>query len=182
MVSKIVSRVWIVIVMLAFCAGMPLASAAPEHEFVGSNKCAICHKKPEQGEQMRIWKESAHAKAIETLSTPAAKEAAAKLGISDPATSGKCLKCHSTAYYFTEGQVSSVIPVAEGVSCESCHGPGKDYMKKSIMESREESVKNGLVVPDEKTCTQCHNSESPTFKGFNYAEMWEKIKHPVPAK
>jgi len=40
----------------------------------------------------------------------------------------------------------------------------------------------GLVIPDEKTCTTCHNSESPTFKSFDFKTMWPKIAHPNPAK
>jgi hypothetical protein len=30
---------------------------------------------------------------------------------------------------------------------------------------------------DPKMCEKCHNSESPTFKGFKMAEMWAKIEH-----
>lgn len=160
--------------------GVRPALAQFEHEFVGAAKCAICHKKPEQGEQFRIWQESKHAKAFETLGTPEAKEQAAKLGIENPQTSGKCLKCHSTAYGFTEAMVTDAIPAEESVSCESCHGPGKDYMKKSVMEDPDAAIEAGLVIPDEKTCQKCHNAEAPTFKGFNFAEYWEKIKHPVP--
>ena len=158
----------------------PFFSDSWAAEFTGAKKCALCHKKPEQGEQMKIWENSSHAKAFQTLGTPEAKEAGAKLGISDPQTSGKCLKCHSTAYHFTEERVSQVIPVEEGVSCESCHGPGKDYMTKTIMQDRAKAVEKGLIIPDEQTCLKCHNQESPTFKPFNFAERWEKIKHPRP--
>ena len=38
----------------------------------------------------------------------------------------------------------------------------------------------GMVVPNEKTCTTCHNEESPTFKGFDFATYNEKIAHPNP--
>ena len=156
------------------------ATAAPDHDFIGASKCAICHKKPEQGEQFVLWQKSMHAKAFETLGTPEAKATAAKLGIDDPQTSGKCLKCHSTAYGFSEAKISDAIPVEEGVSCESCHGPGKDYMKKSVMEDREAAIEAGLVIPNESTCQKCHNQENPNFKPFDYNERWEKIKHPIP--
>lgn len=157
--------------------------AAPlEHEFVGVKKCAMCHKKPDQGEQFAIWEQSKHARAYEVLGTPAAKETAAKLGIADPQTSGKCLKCHSTAYYFTEAKVTEAIPVEEAISCESCHAPGKDYMKKSVMEDKAQAISLGLIIPDEQTCRKCHNPESPSFKSFDYKESFEKIKHPVPKK
>ena len=38
----------------------------------------------------------------------------------------------------------------------------------------------GLVAPDEKLCTGCHNEESPTFEGFDYEKMLKKIAHPIP--
>jgi hypothetical protein len=152
----------------------------PKHEFIGAAKCAICHKKTEQGEQYLKWQESKHSRAFEILGTPEAKAAAAKRGIDDPQTSGACLKCHSTAYWFSEARVTDKIEVEEGVSCETCHGPGKDYMKKSVMKDREASVKAGLIIPTEKTCLQCHNEESPDFHGFDYEEYQKKIDHPVP--
>lgn len=167
-------------ILIAGYAVPGYAADAPAHEFIGAQKCSLCHKKPEQGEQYRIWQESKHAKAFETLGTPEAKVAAEKLGISDPQTSGKCLKCHSTAYWFSESKVSDAIAVEEGVSCESCHGPGKDYFKKSIMEDKNAAIENGLIIPNEATCVKCHNPESPSYKSFNFKERWEQIKHLIP--
>ena len=174
---------FILLLFALFCA-VPGASAepAPEHEFAGAKKCSLCHKTEKHGEQFPKWQSGPHARAFETLGTPEAKEVAAKMGIEDPQQSGKCLKCHSTAYYFSEERVSDAIAVEESVSCESCHGPGKDYMKKSIMEDREKAVESGLQIAGEQTCARCHNEESPTFKPFDFAERWEKIKHPVPNK
>jgi hypothetical protein len=48
------------------------------------------------------------------------------------------------------------------------------------MKDRQAAIKAGLVIPDEKTCVKCHNSESPLFKSFVYKDMWAKIAHPVP--
>jgi formate-dependent nitrite reductase cytochrome c552 subunit len=169
------------IVMSAFMISKAYAEDA-QHEFVGVKKCAMCHKKEDQGAQSVIWEGSKHSKAYETLGTPAAKEVAAKLGIADPQTSGKCLKCHSTAYGFTENKVTEAIPVEEGVSCESCHGAGKDYMKKSVMEDKQQAIANGLIIPNEQVCSKCHNPESPSFKSFEFKERWEEIKHPIPQK
>ncbi len=166
--------------MLPMSLTTEVLAAPSEHEFVGAKKCAMCHKKPEQGEQMRIWEESKHAKAFETLGTAAAKEAGAKRGVDDPQTSGKCLKCHSTAYGFSEQKITEVITPEEGVSCESCHAAGKDYMKKSVMEDKAQAIANGLIIPDEQICLKCHNPESPSYKSFDFKEYWEKIKHPKP--
>jgi hypothetical protein len=50
------------------------------------------------------------------------------------------------------------------------------------MKDKQKAIDNGLIIHTEKEafCTTCHNSESPTFKSFNYDEMWAKIQHPDP--
>ncbi|OGW82230.1 MAG: hypothetical protein A3G33_10500 [Omnitrophica bacterium RIFCSPLOWO2_12_FULL_44_17] len=159
---------------------IPSLSAEPAHEYTGAKKCSMCHKTPVQGEQYAKWQASKHAKAFETLGTPAAKEAGAKLGVTDPQTDGKCLKCHSAAYGGTTAKVTEAIAVEEGVSCESCHGGGKDYMKMTVMKDKDAAIAAGLMIPNEKTCLGCHNEESPTYKPFNYAERVEAIKHAKP--
>jgi hypothetical protein len=164
---------------VAFGATIALAGGDPAN-LVGTKMCGICHKKEDTGNQLGNWEKSPHAKAFATLGTPEAKEAAKKLGIDDPQKSGKCLKCHSTAYWFSEKIATEKIKPEEGVTCESCHGAGKDYKSKSVMENREKSIAAGMVYPATKSCTQCHNAESPTFKGFDEAKYAEKVAHPNP--
>jgi hypothetical protein len=92
------------------------------------------------------------------------------------------LKCHSTAYFFTEEVKTEKIKVEDGVTCESCHGAGKKYMAKSTMEDLEKAKAGGLVHPATQSCTKCHNQESPTFKGFDEKKYVEQIAHPNPQK
>ena len=163
-------------------------------KLISVKRCAMCHKKDDKGNQYAKWQSMMHSKAYELLGTEEAKAVAAELGIDDPQASGKCLKCHSTAYYFTESLQTEEVTLENGVSCQSCHGPGDDYKKKSIMESLEESIANGMVYPaKEKSCTLCHNDTSPTWKpdrytlpdgtktGFDVEQAYEKIKHERPA-
>jgi hypothetical protein len=168
------------LISLGIATATVTANPPDPANYIGAKMCGVCHKADATGNQLAKWQASPHAKAYETLGTPAAKEIAQKLGIDDPQKSGKCLKCHSTAYNFTELVATEKIKVEEGVSCESCHGPGKKYMPKAIMEDREKSIANGLIYPATKTCTLCHNSESPTFKGFDEKAFVEKIAHPNP--
>ena len=173
---------------------MPCSAQDPDPAlYVGVKMCGICHKKEENGNALGIWEKGPHARAFEMLGKGRAKAAAAKLGIEDPQKSGKCLKCHSTAYNFTEKVSVEKLKVEDGVQCESCHGPGKNYMKKSVMQNHAEAVKNGMIHPAlEKSCTKCHNAESPTWNperyttkdgkkvGFDPVQAYEKIKHPDP--
>lgn len=160
--------------------------------FVGMKSCGMCHRAAATGDQLTVWKGSAHAKAFERLATPEAKAVGAKLGIADPQASGKCLKCHSTAYNFGEAVATEKITPQEGVTCESCHGPGKGYMAKAVMESREKSIAGGMIHPASQVCASCHNDQNPTWKpdryttkdgkkvGFDFDQAFAKIKHDDP--
>ena len=154
----------------------------PTPEYVGAKTCAgFCHKTSKQGEQFRIWEESAHAKAYATLATDKAKEIAKAKGIADPQKSDACLKCHVTAHGVSEDLLTAKFSHEEGVGCESCHGPGSLYKKRSVMKDREKAMALGMVIPDAETCKQCHNEESPTYKPFDYEERWKQIAHPIPS-
>ena len=161
-------------------AGRTYAADRDATNYVGVNMCGICHKHDASGSQLAKWKASPHANAFATLGTPAALEIAKKLSIDDPQKSGKCLKCHSTAYNFTEAVATEKIKTEDGVTCESCHGPGKKYMSKSTMEDHAKAVEAGMIFPATLSCKLCHNPESPNFKGFDEKAMVEKIAHPDP--
>lgn len=172
----------VVLIFVATFAIMPDSVAAERDpaNYVGPMMCGICHKSQDTGDAFGKWQASPHAKAFETLGTPAAKELGKKLGIDDPQKSGKCLKCHSTAYNFTESIATEKIKPELGVTCESCHGPGKGYMPKSTMEDRAKSIAGGMIFPATQSCTLCHNPQAPNFKGFDETAMFAKIAHPDP--
>lgn len=174
-------------------AGSSLAAAPDPANLVGSAKCGMCHRKPDTGDQLGKWKASAHAMAFEVLASPEAKEVAAKLKIADAQKDGTCLSCHATANFFTEKAASTVVTTAEGVSCESCHGPGKGYMAMATMKDKAKATAAGLQ--DAKAaCVKCHNDKNPTWKadrytlkdgkkvGFDYDQAYALIKHGNPAK
>jgi hypothetical protein len=169
------SKNLILIICLLFIGSSALY--AQEFEYVGAAKCKICHNKPATGQQYKIWSESLHAKAMASLSNEKSLAYAKEHGIADPAKEPKCLKCHSTAGSIKESQ-NAGITVAEGVSCESCHGPGSAYKTNTIMKDQALSIKNGLIIPDQKLCEKCHNKDNPFYKPFNYEEKKAKIAHP----
>jgi hypothetical protein len=172
---------WMVVSLLVLPTLVQGQDETPKPQYVGSMTCAkICHKTSKQGEQLRIWQESSHAKAWETLAGEKALAIAKEKGIADPQKSDQCVKCHTTAHGAAADLLDAKFSHEEGVGCESCHGPGSLYKKRSVMKDRDAAVAAGLLLPDEKTCVKCHNAESPTFKPFNYEERMKMIAHAKP--
>jgi hypothetical protein len=150
--------------------------------YVGAEKCKPCHRSKAKGDQYGAWESKKHSKAYETLASEESIAVAKELGIEDPQKSDKCLKCHVTAYGVEKERLGPKFDMALGVQCESCHGPGSDYSKLSVMKDYEASVAAGLTVIDESTCKTCHNEESPTYQEFVYKEAYAKIAHENPQK
>ncbi len=148
-----------------------------QNKYVGAAKCKMCHMS--KGKQYPIWSESKHSKAFELLKGEAALKIGKTKNVASPSTDAKCLKCHSTGGSI-DASLNAGITKEEGVSCETCHGAGSNYKTPAIMKVKADAAKNGLLTANEKTCTKCHNAESPTFKGFNYATALAKISHKNP--
>jgi cytochrome c peroxidase len=169
--------------ILMICIAILLGNIvnAQNFKYIGAAKCKTCHNKPATGDQYAKWLKDPHSQAIKTLSNKESLDYAKKNGIADPAKEAKCLKCHST-FDRVDAKLRATITQAEGVSCETCHGPGSMYKTPALMKNREQALKNGLILPNEKLCVGCHNKENPFHKEFNYKTFSEKIAHPNPAK
>ena len=169
--------------VLAFGSLLRAAEADPTtHSFVGAEKCKMCHNSQAKGAQFTKWAGSRHARAYATLATEEAKKIGAVKGIPDPQKAPECLRCHVTGHCAPADRLVDKYKVGDGVSCESCHGPGGDYWKMDVMKNRSKATAAGLILPTESTCTTCHNAESPNFQGFAFAEMNATIAHPNPQK
>jgi len=174
-----------VIFLVLFLASSSTKSQS-SYKYVGVNSCvSACHKGDSKGRQLEIWQDSKHSKAYTSLQTPEADKIAQDKGFTTPAAeTPACLKCHVLGKDIVEAELEAAFDKTQGVQCETCHGPGSEYKKLTIMKDKQKAIENGLIVHSEKEafCTTCHNSDSPTFKGFNYDEMWAKIQHPNPNK
>ncbi len=158
--------------VMTLLAGMVLAVTASaanaqtnwdQSKMVGPDKCGECHKS-----SVEVWKGTHHYNTFTDM--PRSKEArdiANAMGIKRIKADSLCLDCHFT--------VVNNEPVA-GISCESCHSPGKDWMKlhsgysgkKKETESKAEaadrwakSVRAGMIRPANtyaiaKNCYNCH--------------------------
>ncbi len=132
--------------------------AFPQGPTVGAAACASCHKA-----EHKSWKKDPHAGAMAALSEPDRARV-------------ECVTCHATA-------TASGIPpktldgyrVDEGVSCESCHGPGGDHV---AAPSKDNIVGLGESCPEcviESICTSCH---TPAWDpAWNLKERLPAAKH-----
>jgi hypothetical protein len=159
-------------------------AATPSFNYVGSAKCKMCHMTAKSGAQFKLWQESRHSKAFETLSTPKAEEVAKAKGLTVPAAQApECLACHVTAHG-KAAEMRGGVTDAEGIGCEACHGPGSEYQKMAVMKQlvagEVEPASVGLVEPTEALCKTCHNEKSPTYKPFDFKTASAKIAHPTP--
>jgi len=156
-----------------------LAVAGQQFTYVGAQKCAMCHKSEKSGQQYPKWEASKHSKSVAALTSPQAADAAKALGVANPVTDAKCLKCHAPL------ADKAADLKAEGVGCEVCHGPGSDYKTMAVMKDKAESAKKGLKLyanadAIKAQCLTCH--ENAHNKTFDFAAAWEKIKHAIPGK
>jgi hypothetical protein len=170
-------KVFIFAAVFAFAAGTLALAQGPTT--IGAMKCAMCHKSEKSGQQYVKWDASKHSKSFAALSSPQAADAAKALGVTDPLTDAKCLKCHAPL------AAKAAELKAEGVNCEVCHGPGSEYKTLAVMKDKAEAVKKGLKLYADADaikahCLTCH--ENAHNKTFDFAASWEKIKHPVPGK
>jgi len=176
-------------IMLCIALGLFSSLNVQANDYVGLTRCKMCHKKKEMGNQFGVWSETKHAKAYEVLGTEEAKTAGKTLGVDDPQNDGRCLICHTTGYT-ASAEAKAKIEVANGVTCEACHGAGSEYKSKDVHSGNYEAGvaagMNRFKTDEEKMaiCSQCHVAErdgnkNPNFKEFNLAEFLKKIHHPL---
>ena len=138
-------------------------------EVRGPDACGECHKK-----SVEIWKATPHATTFQNLPrSEKAKEIAKAMGIRRIKNESDCLSCH-----FTSADVDGKIKPIAGITCESCHGAGKnwidvhsDFGGKGITAENEDpdhrktryetSVAAGFIRPADlykvaENCYQCH--------------------------
>ena len=160
------------VALFAFLAG----NAAADPKFEGRKKCSSCHKS-----QAKSWKQSSHAKAMDSLKPNKKAEAKKKANL-DPAkdyTKDKdCVGCHVDGFG-KEGGYSIGAPneYTTGVGCESCHGSGSKYRgihrkaganfeKKGKTTSRKKLADTGQDFDFVERCSACHlNYEGSGWKG-----------------
>ncbi len=170
-----------------------------QYKTLGPGSCGLgqsnCH-----AEENDWWKDDAHKVTVDAFfDDPAAYEKIARLAGVDPANmlkgTNSCMSCHGTVISGKEGRDTE-----DGVSCESCHGPGSGYkdphsegdIKQGVNRTGYiKALQLGLVELKNldkraNTCVRCHYitdqkllaAGHPDGARFNYISGLKKVaKH-----
>ena len=103
-----------------FGLGAHGAIASDLAKTVGPNACAECHK-----QEAEAWKGTHHFKTFRDMPrNTKANEIAKRMGVRRIKSESLCLNCH-----FTVQQKEGKQEPVSGISCESCHSAGQEWIK-----------------------------------------------------
>lgn len=152
---------------------MPHPRKAVQGNFIGSKRCAPCHKT-----SYEAWMASGHAKATRTL---------VKF---DPPHQfdPECITCHVTGWRpqscfpYDSGYLGlDTTPNLEAVGCESCHGPGEAHAAAELEgnEALKQKLRRSVAVAKadakQHVCSRCHDvNNSPDFE---FEAYWSGVAH-----
>ena len=173
-----------------------------KHAYVDFRDCVGCHFSPAplystewvRLKESDIWlREDKHARAFAVLKQDRAEQMGRilqhALGWEDAevATKQECLSCH--ANWQTGTPKPDERSLEFGVSCQSCHGPGKDYLDPHRNESwreltSEQKLAHGMIDvrdPLQRTtqCLSCHLGNAEQGKVLTHA-MYAAGHPPLP--
>jgi YVTN family beta-propeller protein len=153
------------------------AELLPGPGYVGTLACSECHGDKTGSRVYGMWRFSKHAQAYAILGTERAAELALQMEVAgNPQESDLCLRCHTTGAGAPAGSFAEGFDAVQGVQCESCHGPGSEYMAEAVMRDPVAVVDAGLRVPDRDTCETCHD-DGVHGHSFDFDSMWSSINH-----
>ena len=144
---------------------------------VASCSSSLCHGAVDswkrsnvlQNEYVTWSRRDKHARAYSVLLNDRSKDIMKRLGLDEPAqSSALCLDCH--AHNVPQDKRGERFVLADGVTCEACHGPAGRYVKSHVQRgaNRAANVASGLYptqdhVERAKLCLSCHFGNSQKF-------------------
>lgn len=160
-------------VMLHAAGSGEMHADLPQHDgkYVGPGSCSAvaCHGGIQPQSVTRVLQNEystwvtadKHAQAYVALTEPLGKQIAASLKIGPAEKAQRCLVCHALSVSAAEH--AREFDIAEGVSCESCHGPASQWIGPHIQANAVHSKmvalglydNRNLVLRTEK-CLTCH--------------------------
>lgn len=183
--NQVVRRTWLVGTLALFaCAAAPAQPPllAPP-QYLGAPTCAssACHGGGGASQnQYLVWSQrDFHSqRPVATLTTARSRQIAAALGITAALEDARCTACHAPLTAVPADRRGPAFAVAEGVSCESCHGPAGNWLLAHTRKdwSTADRVFAGLrdlqnIYVRANTCVACHQTVSPALLQAGHPEL-----------
>ncbi|WP_419192704.1 multiheme c-type cytochrome [Kolteria novifilia] len=196
---------------------VPAVESTPIPQFIGVDSCASasCHgdvgSAADSSCAYTTWASNdPHARAYQVLFNERSQQMLSRLGIAVDDTASpayfqalreqRCLYCHGTATPSDGGVEPDEAIVSQGVGCEMCHGPARQWLLPHFQDphwsDRGPAEKSRLGMVDManlplrvRTCTKCHVGASGmdvnhdliaaghprlTFEAAAYHALWPK--------
>ena len=147
--------------------GEEVKAAASNHLGVASCSASTCHGANVTFKdsnilrnEFRVWNESdPHARAYKTLLNSDSKKIAQNLRLGNAHESSLCLGCHANDVPVEVRGAN--FDIADGVSCEACHGGGESYLQIHTSGDHQANLDSGLYPTENpharaKLCVSCH--------------------------
>jgi cytochrome c554/c'-like protein len=157
-------------------------SPVPSPRFVGSQTCSTsgCHGGATLNrDQSIVWaKKDFHSRSYATLTIARSQRIAETLHIGDPTQSPRCTVCHAPFQTVPEPQRAPAVAIAEGVSCENCHGAGQSWLRAHTRPDYTYADRVTVGMRDLKslyvranTCVACHQNVDAELLRAGHPEL-----------
>ena len=160
-------------------------------KFLGVETCGSseCHGSAERWrnatvlmKERLIWNTSRHASAYDSLKSKLGRRITKNLGLPNGENTKQCLSCHST--YVPNSQRGEGFSLTDGVTCESCHGPGGNFLSTHVYPSstHEKNLSAGMTPTSEpdyraNLCLSCHQANKKNqFKHAYYGAGHPRLR------
>jgi hypothetical protein len=158
------------------------AQGGGTNQFVGSQSCSSssCHggASPKNNQNL-IWsQQDPHAKSYATLTSARSERLAEALNIKNATTSSRCTVCHAPLTTVPKEMAAVVLDPVEGVSCENCHGPAKNWLRSHTRTdlTHADKVANGMrdlrnLYGRANACVACHQNVDAEILAAGHPEL-----------
>lgn len=151
--------------------------------FLGANSCASsgCHGGAGAHQnQYLVWssRDFHFQRPVATLTTARSRQISETLQIKDATGDHRCISCHAPLREVPEKLRGESLRVSEGVSCETCHGPGESWLRSHTRPDYTHADRVGAGMRDLKnlyvranTCVACHQNVSLPLLEAGHPEL-----------
>lgn len=173
-----------IVLLSLIAAGNETFAAATNQppRFMGVPSCSStsCHGgASEKRNECVIWsKLDFHSRSYATLTSARSEQMAAVLKIDDATKSAKCTVCHAPFQTVDAKLLAKGIKIAQGVSCESCHGAAEPWLLSHTRPDFDHEDRVALGMRDLQnlyvrgnTCVACHQTLDPDVAAVGHPEL-----------